>query len=238
MGVKRTQPKELPARLKRLLDRACAFRDSRRPWDRSLWYTRGWRRTKADEPAIVRRARALQFALLHTPIHIHPDERIVGEVFRTSSNAINVAPEFRWMNGVVAPEQWVSCEDARIPGRVRRELSWWRGRNHGALSYPFETDPATVKLRAAGVFEGPKTYWGHKKLSCPQFSPVLPLAFPGPSRTDRRAGWRAPTARNSWRNDHSSATVSPSGNAGGAWRSRRSALRLSSTSIIPRLRSE
>jgi len=92
---------------------------------------------------------------------MHPDERIVGEVFRTSSNAINVAPEFSWMNGVVAPEQWLSCDDARVPSRIRRELTWWRGRNHEALSYQFQRDPATVRLREAGVFEGPKTYWGH-----------------------------------------------------------------------------
>lgn len=169
---------ELPdaRRLQRLRRRALALRDTRCPWDRALWFTRGFRATDPAEPMILRRAQALRYTLEHVPIHIRPDEYLVGETCRAVPGPPGIADQHAWTAGVSAPEAWLFCDPARVPDAVAHELAWWDTHRDASAWDAVIAGPSMRVLQDEGVIEGPKTYFGHV---IPYFQAALAQGYAG-----------------------------------------------------------
>lgn len=176
-------PAPLAARLARLLRRALALRDSRCPWERAVWFTRGFRAADAAEPAIIRRARALKYTLEHVPLRLRPDEVFAGDTLRKLCGPPGVADQHAWTSGVTAPESWLRCDPAHVPETVARELAWW-GTQRSAP--PWQDTPLGERLCGLieeGVMEHPKGYFGHV---IPFFEAALEKGYTG-IRADAKA---------------------------------------------------
>ena len=186
---KGTMPKAEPGpppaakRIQHLLRRALALSDSRCPWDRAVWFTRGFRATDPAEPMILRRARALKYTLEHVPLRLRADEYFAGETLRKLSGPPGVADQHAWTSGVTAPESWLRCDPRHVPEAVARELAWWESQR---LVPPWEGTVVGNHLRVLideGVVEWPKSYFGH---IIPNFDAALAKGYVG-IRTDAEA---------------------------------------------------
>ena len=163
-------------RLQRLRTRALALRDARCPWERALWFTRGFRATSPADPMIIRRAQALQFTLEHVPIHLRADEYLVGESTRAVPGPPGIADQHAWTAGVTAPEAWCYCDPRHVPDAVARELDWWNTQRDASPWDAVIDSPQMRVLQDEGVIEGPKTYFGHV---IPNFSAALTRGYAG-----------------------------------------------------------
>ena len=164
------------ARVGRLLRRALALSDSRYPWERALWFTRGFRATDPSEPMILRRAQALRYTLEHVPIRLRADDYLAGDALRALAGPPGVADEHAWTSGVTAPESWLRCDPQHVPADVARELAWWDTQR---LSPPWQgtaTEGPLQQLIQEGVIESPKSYFGHV---IPYFETALTKGYAG-----------------------------------------------------------
>ena len=168
--------RRVAGRLKRLLRRALALRDSRCPWERAVWFTRGFRSAEPAESMILRRARALKYTLEHVPLRLRADEYFAGETLRKLSGPPGIADEHAWTSGVTAPESWLYCDPRQVPEAVARELAWWESQR---LAPPWEGTAVGAHLRVLideGVVEWPKSYFGHV---IPYFETALAKGYAG-----------------------------------------------------------
>ncbi len=163
-------------RLQRLRRRALALRDARCPWERALWFTRGFRATSPADPMIIRRAQALAYTLKHVPLHIRSDDYLVGDSTRAVPGPPGVADQHAWTAGVSAPEAWCYCDPQHVPDAVARELAWWDTQRAASPWDAVIASPHMSLLRDEGVIEGPKTYFGHV---IPYFQSALAYGYAG-----------------------------------------------------------
>ena len=119
---------DVTPRIAKLCERARAFEDDADPYLRGLVATEVYR----DEPHLTvvrKRAEILARTLERIEPVILPEERIVGPAYRRFRVHGGVGEEDAWRIAVLFPDRRGFNPDWPMPDEVRRELSWWEGRD-------------------------------------------------------------------------------------------------------------
>lgn len=163
-------------RINNLLKRALAYRDSRKPWERALWFTRGFKENREDS-IILRRAKALEKTLSNSSMKVYPGELIAGMQTREAYVHKGMDEQFSWVAGVRSPEIGLNLDSDKIPNTVKKELSWWHKNYPPYHKHYWQCLKPEARLAVEeGVFNVTGALVGH---TIPDYQSVLKKGFAG-----------------------------------------------------------